>query len=227
VRGITLEVNEGETVALVGANGAGKTTMLRTIAGAHPAAGGRIRIADEDVTSLPAHRRVAKGLALVPEGRRLFPEMTVRENLLVAGRRARTGDWNLDSVLDAFPMLRPLLTKRASEISGGQQQAASIGRALMTNPRILLIDELSLGLSPIAVDAVYESVASLIAAGATVVLVEQDLQRAMSVADRVMCILEGQVALEARTADVTREEITAAYFGIRATATGPVGQDIS
>jgi branched-chain amino acid transport system ATP-binding protein len=214
VRGVSFTVGEGETIALVGANGAGKTTMLRTIAGAHPAAGGRVTLAGNDVTKLPAHRRVAQGLALVPEGRRLFPEMTVLENLLVAGRRARPGPWTVETVLTAFPMLRPLKDKRASELSGGQQQAASIARSLMTNPRVLLIDELSLGLSPIAVDAVYESVTSLIAAGATVVLVEQDLQRAMAVAGRVLCVLEGRIVLESKTSEVTRDQITAAYFGV-------------
>jgi branched-chain amino acid transport system ATP-binding protein len=214
VRGISFAVDEGETLALVGANGAGKTTMLRTIAGAHPASEGRVLLAGEDVTKLPAHRRVAEGLALVPEGRKLFPEMTVLENLMVAGRRSRTGTWNVETVLEAFPMLKPLKDKRASELSGGQQQAASIGRAMMTNPRVLLIDELSLGLSPVAVDAVYESVTVLIEGGATVVLVEQDLQRAMAVSDRVLCVLEGRVVLEAKTGDVTRDQITAAYFGV-------------
>jgi branched-chain amino acid transport system ATP-binding protein len=216
VRGISFAVDAGETVALVGANGAGKTTLLRTIAGAHPASAGTVSLDGVDVTHLAAHRRVAQGLALVPEGRRLFQEMTVEENLQVAGRRARPGDWNVDRVLEAFPMLKPLRGKRASELSGGQQQAASIGRALMTNPRVLLIDEVSLGLAPIAVDAVYESVATLLAGGATVVLVEQDLKRALSVADRVLCVLEGRIVLAASTADVTREQITAAYFGIKA-----------
>lgn len=215
VRGISFVVGEGETIALVGANGAGKTTMLRTIAGAHPASGGRVLLAGEDVTGLPAHRRVARGMALVPEGRRLFPDMTVLENLMVAGRRARSGAWDLERVLEAFPMLKPLTHKRASDLSGGQQQAAAIARSVMTNPRVLLIDELSLGLSPVAVDAVYESVTALIKGGATVVLVEQDLQRAMSVASRVLCVLEGRVALEGRTTDVTRDQITAAYFGVK------------
>jgi branched-chain amino acid transport system ATP-binding protein len=223
VRGVSFTVGEGETIALVGANGAGKTTMLRTIAGAHPPAGGRVILAGTDVTKLHAHRRVAQGLALVPEGRRLFPEMTVLENLLVAGRRARPGPWTVETVLSAFPMLRPLKDKLASELSGGQQQAASIARSLMTNPRVLLIDELSLGLSPIAVDAVYESVTSLIAAGATVVLVEQDLQRAMAVAGRVLCVLEGRIVLESKTSEVTRDQITAAYFGVSRPPPGAYG----
>ena len=218
VRGISFGLDEGETIALVGANGAGKTTMLRTIAGAHSSAGGQVLLDGTDVTHLPAHRRVAEGLALVPEGRRLFPDMTVMENLLVAGRRARPGDWGLERVLEAFPMLGALVNKRASELSGGQQQATAIARAVMTNPRVLLIDELSLGLSPVAVDAVYESVTAMISGGATVLLVEQDLQRAMSVATRVLCVLEGRVVLEGSTADVSRDQITSAYFGVDQTA---------
>jgi branched-chain amino acid transport system ATP-binding protein len=215
VRGVSLSLAEGEKVALVGANGAGKSTLMRVIAGAHTAASGRVRLDGEDVTELPAFRRVALGIALVPEGRRLFPDMTVEENLLVAGRGARPGPWTVDAVLDAFPLLRPLRRRRAATLSGGEQQAAAIGRALMTNPRVLLLDEVSLGLAPVAVDKVYESVAALIAAGATILLVEQDLARAMRVVDRVICMLEGSVALEGAAADLTREQITAAYFGLR------------
>ncbi len=214
VRDVSLEVREGEVVALVGANGAGKSTLLRTIAGAHPAAAGTITFDGKDITGLAAHRRVALGVALVPEGRKLFPELTVEENLLVAGRRARKGPWSLKTVLDAFPMLEPLRHKRASNLSGGQQQATSIGRALMTNPRVLLLDEVSLGLAPVAVDSVYECLSVLIGGGTTIVLVEQDLGRAMSVADRVVCMLEGRVALEAPARSVTRDQVTGAYFGL-------------
>lgn len=227
VRGVSLAVEEGETVALVGANGAGKSTLLRTVAGAHRASGGKVRFAGEDVTGLPAHRRVALGIALVPEGRKLFPDLTVEENLLVAGRRARPGPWDVAAVLEAFPMLAPLRGRKASQLSGGQQQATSIGRALMTNPRLLLVDEVSLGLAPIAVDAVYASLSTLISGGATVVLVEQELTRALAVADRVVCVLEGRIVLEAATGSVTREEITDAYFGLgtaaRAGATRTAG----
>jgi branched-chain amino acid transport system ATP-binding protein len=215
VRGVSFTVSQGETVALVGANGAGKSTMLRTLAGAHPASAGTIRFDDVDITSVPAHRRVALGIALVPEGRKLFADLTVEENLLVAGRRAKPGPWTVETVVAAFPMLKPLRNKKASQLSGGEQQATSIGRALMTNPRLLMVDEVSLGLAPIAVDAVYESLSSLIQSGSTVVLVEHDLRRAMSVADRVICILEGKIVLEAATASVSRELITEAYFGLR------------
>jgi len=215
VRGVSLSLAEGEKVALVGANGAGKTTLMRVIAGAHPAAAGRVRFDGEDVTDLPAHRRVGLGIALVPEGRRLFPDMTLEENLLVAGRQARPGQWNVEAVLEAFPLLRPLRGRRAATLSGGEQQAAAIGRALMTNPRVLLLDEVSLGLAPVAVQAVYESIAALISGGATILLVEQDLARAIRVADRVLCMLEGSVVLEGSTADLSREQITDAYFGLR------------
>lgn len=221
VRGVSLALGEGDKLALVGANGAGKTTLLRAIAGAHPVTGGRVRFAGDDVTAHPAHRRVALGIALVPEGRRLFPDMTVLENLLVAGRRARPGPWTLDTVLDAFPLLRPLRDRRAAALSGGEQQATAIARALMTNPRLLLLDEVSLGLAPVAVDAVYDSLTRLIATGTTIVLVEQDLGRAMRVADRVICLLEGRVVLDGAAAALTREQVTAAYFGLPTAAAPP------
>jgi branched-chain amino acid transport system ATP-binding protein len=218
VRGVSFTIEQGETVALVGANGAGKSTMLRTLVGAHPAAGGSVRFDGADITGLPAHRRVGLGLALVPEGRKLFADLTVEENLLVAGRRSGPGQWTVETVLKAFPMLKPLRHTRASLLSGGQQQATSIGRALMTNPRLLFVDEVSLGLAPVAVDAVYESLSALISSGATVVLVEQDLRRAMAVSDRVICVLEGRIVLQAPTGSVTREQITEAYFGLRTAA---------
>jgi len=213
VREVTFEVGEGETVALIGANGAGKTTLLRTIAGAHPPSGGTVRYDGADLAGTAAHQRVRRGIALVPEGRRLFPEMTVEENLRVAGRRGRPGPWTLDTVLAAFPALRPLRGRAAATLSGGQQQATAIARALMTNPRLLLIDEVSLGLSPKAVDQVYASVAALREGGATLLLVEQDLARALSVADRVICMLEGRVVLDAPAAGLTRDEVVTAYFG--------------
>lgn len=222
VREVSLAVDAGEVLALVGANGAGKTTLLRAVAGAHPVESGTVSFEGADISTLPAHKRVARGVALVPEGRRLFPEMTVEENLLLAGARARPGRWNVAAVLDAFPMLKPLLHKRASTLSGGQQQATSIGRALMTNPRLLLIDEVSLGLAPVAVDLVYESLSALIREGTTIVLVEQDLQRALSVARRVVCMLEGRVVLAADTASVSREQVTEAYFGLNRAGAIPV-----
>ncbi len=220
VRGISFSLAEGEILALVGANGAGKTTLLRTIAGAHKPAAGSVWFDGTDVTGLRAHKRVQRGIALVPEGRRLFTDMTVEENLKVAGAHGRKGAWNLATVLEAFPQLKPKLKARAGDLSGGQQQATAIGRALMTNPRVLLVDELSLGLSPVAVRTVYESLQTVIEGGATIVLVEQDLSRALAIASRVVCMLEGRIALEGKTADVTREEVTQAYFGLRRAGRG-------
>jgi branched-chain amino acid transport system ATP-binding protein len=214
VRGIGFALNEGEILALVGANGAGKTTLLRTIAGAHRPVAGKITFDGQDVTGLKAHKRVKRGIALVPEGRRLFTGMTVEENLRVAGAHGRKGAWNLESVLEAFPQLKPKLKARAGDLSGGQQQATSIGRALMTNPRVLLLDEVSLGLSPLAVDQVYQSLAGLMGSGTTIIIVEQDLSRALKVSTRVICMLEGSIALEGTAAELDRERITAAYFGL-------------
>ena len=215
VRDVSLAIEEGEILALIGANGAGKTTLLRAIAGAHRISGGRIVFDGRDLSSARANRRVGLGITLVPEGRRLFAGMTVEENLLVGAASARRGRWNVDPVLDAFPMLRPLVKRRAGDLSGGQQQAAAIGRSLMSNPRVLLVDEVSLGLSPVAVDQVYASLRAVISSGATIVLVEQDLGRALRTATRVACMLEGRIVLEGRANEVTREDVTEAYFGLK------------
>jgi len=215
VRGVTLEVSAGETLTLVGANGAGKTTLLRAIAGAHQPTAGRILFDGVDVTAVPAYARLRAGIALVPEGRRLFAGMTVKENLMVAGAHGRPGAWNIDAVIEAFPLLRTKLKRRAGNLSGGEQQATAIGRALMTNPRLLLLDEVSLGLAPIAIEAVYLSLSRLIAGGATIVLVEQDISRALGVANRLVCMLEGRVTLQGSAKDLSREQITEAYFGLR------------
>jgi branched-chain amino acid transport system ATP-binding protein len=214
VRGVSFAVEPGETLALVGANGAGKTTLLRTIAGAHRASAGHVRLDGADITALPAHARVPLGIALVPEGRKLFGGMTTEENLRVAERRGRPGPWNLERVLATFPLLRDKLKARAGDLSGGQQQATAIGRALMTNPRLLLLDEVSLGLSPVAVEQLYSSLHGLMRDGTTIVLVEQDLTRALAVADRVICMLEGRAVFAAAATQTTREEVLAAYFGL-------------
>ena len=213
VRGVSFEVAQGETVALIGANGAGKTTLLRAIAGAHQPHGGRVLLDDADVTSAPAHRRVSLGIALVPEGRRLFPSLTVEENLRVAA--ARRGRWTVQSVLEVFPLLQPRRHMAAANLSGGEQRAVAIGRALMSNPRLLLLDEVSLGLAPIVVDAVYRSLAGILDEGTTVVLVEQDLTRALEVASRVICMLEGRIVLEGAASSLDRDRVVSAYFGLR------------
>jgi branched-chain amino acid transport system ATP-binding protein len=215
VRGVSLSLDEGETHALIGANGAGKTTLLRVIAGAHRPAAGSVVFDGVDVTGIPAHKRVSLGIALVPEGRRLFPGLTVDENLSIAGGGRRGGTWTVDRILEIFPMLQQRRTHRAATLSGGEQQATAIGRALMCNPRLILLDEVSLGLAPIAVAGVYESLRRLIGSGTTVVLVEQDLGRALAIASRVTCMLHGEVVLEGTSAELTRDQITAAYFGVR------------
>jgi branched-chain amino acid transport system ATP-binding protein len=215
VRGVSFSVATSETVAFVGANGAGKTTLFRTVAGAHRPTGGRICFDGIDITQLPDYERVKRGIALVPEGRRLFAQLSVLENLKLAGAVRRPGKWNLEAVLDVFPNLRERLNSKAGNLSGGEQQATAIGRALMTNPEVLLLDEISLGLSPAAVGRVYDSLKMLIETGATILLVEQDLNRALSVADRVVCMLEGRIVAEGRTQDMTREQITDAYFGLQ------------
>jgi branched-chain amino acid transport system ATP-binding protein len=214
VRDVSLDIAAGETLALVGANGAGKTTLLRTIAGAHRPSGGRIVFDGRDVTRLSAHERVRLGISLVPEGRRLFPELTVEENLRVSAAAGRTGHWTLEEVLETFPLLAPLRHKAAKSLSGGEQQATAIARALLTNPRLLLLDEVSLGLAPIAVEGVYAALRPLFESDATVVLVEQDLSRALSVATRVVCMLEGRLVLAGGAGELTREQVTDAYFGL-------------
>jgi branched-chain amino acid transport system ATP-binding protein len=214
VRDVTFSVAAGETVALVGANGAGKTTLLRAIAGAHAAQSGRMSFQGHDITDVPSHQRVRLGVALVPEGRRLFAQMTVEENLTLGRFAGRSGDWTVERVMEVFPNLRKRLHAKAGTLSGGEQQATAIGRALMSNPEILLLDEVSLGLSPLVVDQVYGSLAGLMESGTTIVLVEQDLARAMAVADRVFCMLEGRIVLAGKSSDLTREQVTNAYFGL-------------
>ena len=214
VRGVSFSVGKGETLALVGANGAGKTTLMRTLAGAHAIASGKMLLDGEDVTALPAHQRVRRGVALVPEGRRMFASMTVTENLKLGAMADRKGDWSIDRIIEIFPNLKKRLDHKTGHLSGGEQQATAIGRALMSNPDILLLDEVSLGLSPLIVDRVYASLDGLIKSGTTIILVEQDLTRATSVADRVICMLEGKAVLEGKAKELTREQVTEAYFGL-------------
>lgn len=220
VRGVSFAIERGETLALVGANGAGKTTLLRAIAGAHPPTAGRVLLDGADITGVPSHKRVGMGVALVPEGRKLFVQMTVEENLLLGKSAGRPGDWSVERVLDTFPNLKPRRHAKTGHLSGGEQQATAIGRALMSNPELLLLDEVSLGLSPLVVDRVYASLQGLISSGTTIILVEQDLNRALSVSDKVICMLEGRVALEGSSKGVSRDEVTKAYFGLHRKSAG-------
>lgn len=213
--GISFTLNEGETVAIIGANGAGKSTFLKAIAGLLPRPPSSVRLDGRDIGALPAYDVVKLGIALVPEGRRLFSSLSVEENLLVGayGRR-ESGPWTLAAVYRLFPMLAERRHSPSTTLSGGQQQMVAIGRSLMSNPRILLCDELSLGLAPIVIRDIYAALADIKTRGTSVVLVEQDLVHAMSVADRAYCFQEGRVSLSGRPAELTRDEIHAAYFGI-------------
>jgi branched-chain amino acid transport system ATP-binding protein len=212
--GLSLHVAEGETLAVIGANGAGKSTLLKTIAGDMTPTRGAVRFAGEDVGRVPAHRRVKLGVALCPEGRRLFRSLTVEENLLVGGHARRPGPWDLAAVYELFPLVADRRARIAANLSGGEQQAVAIGRALMSNPRLLLLDEVSLGLAPVVVGQLYEALPRITAGGTTVLVVEQDVRQAVTVADRVQCLLEGRTVLESDAASVTREQVAAAYFGV-------------
>ena len=211
---VSFKVEEGQTFACIGANGGGKSTLLRTIAGLQRPASGQVLFQGEPVDKHPAHDRVGMGIALVPEGRRVFPSLTVFENLQIGAYGSRKGDWNTDSVMELFPLLKPLVKRQASSLSGGEQQALAIGRALMSNPQILLLDEVSLGLAPVVIKRIYEAMVHLVDTGTTIVVVEQDVQHVLTVADYVACFLEGRISLEGKPSDLSSEAITAAYFGM-------------
>jgi branched-chain amino acid transport system ATP-binding protein len=214
LRGFNLSVTQGETIAVIGANGAGKSTLLRAIAGAHIPARGRVLLDGHEVTRLPAHRRVAAGISLVPEGRRLFKSLTVEENLTTGTYRARPGDWSIGAVMDLFPWMRERAKQNAASLSGGQQQAVAIGRALLTNPTVLLIDELSLGLAPSVVRQMYKILPGIAARGTAVLIVEQDVSQALAAADEVHCLLEGRTVLSGKPADLAPAQVEQAYFGL-------------
>jgi branched-chain amino acid transport system ATP-binding protein len=210
---VTMHVDEGETVAIIGANGAGKSTLLRAMIGLTQSRSGHVRFAGEDVSRLRCDLLARRGVALVPEGRRLFPSLTVEENLLLATARARKGPWTLAGCYDLFPAMKEFRRNRASDISGGQQQMVAISRALLTNPRLLLCDELSLGLAPKIVSEIYTCFEGIRKAGVSIVLVEQDTVRARAASDRLYCLLKGKVRLAARSDSVTPDAIRDAYFG--------------
>ena len=218
--GVDLTVDEGEAVAIIGANGAGKSTLLKAISGLVAVRGGDIAFDGRSLGGTPAHRRVADGISLVPEGRRIFPSLSVDENLVIGGYRKRPGPWTKQRVYAAFPLLERIANRSAARLSGGEQQALAIGRALMANPRLLLLDEVSLGLAPVVVQQLYDALPSVRQAGTTLLLVEQDINQALAAADRVYCLLEGRIVLEGTPAELSRERITPAYFGVGAAASG-------
>src|SRR5215210_203211 len=212
--GVTFELQCGQTLAVIGANGAGKSTLLGALAGLTAPAEGSVVFNDRDISTLPAFERVGLGIALVPEGRRLFASLTARENLLTGQQRRRSGPWDVASVVELFPLVRPLLDRPCGRLSGGEQQAVAIGRALMANPELLLLDEVSLGLAPIVVKQLYAELPRIREAGTTVLLVEQDVAQALAVADRVSCLLTGTVALEGAPKDLGQQQIRKAYFSM-------------
>jgi branched-chain amino acid transport system ATP-binding protein len=214
VFGVDIRLEAGETIAVIGANGAGKSTLMRSIAGVianHPE---MILHRGEPIGALAAPDVVRRGIALVPEGRKLFPSLTVEENLQVGayGRKVE-GPWTLESIYGLFPILKERRRNPATALSGGQQQMVAIGRALMSNPEILLCDELSLGLAPVVIKDIYAAFSKIRATGAAIVIVEQDIAQALKVADRVYCMMEGRITLSGRPAELDRADIHAAYFG--------------
>ncbi|HEX5188306.1 MAG TPA: ATP-binding cassette domain-containing protein, partial [Streptosporangiaceae bacterium] len=200
----------------IGANGAGKSTLLRTIAGLHKPTTGAILLDGADITRLRPEQRVAAGIAMVPEGRRLFPSLTLEENLQVGRASARPGPWTIDAVYELFDWMRGRRGQHAAQLSGGEQQAVAIGRALVANPKALLLDELSLGLAPVVVRRIYGLLPQLLSSGVTVLVVEQDVSQALAVASVVHCLLEGRITLEGEPATMTPSQIEGAYFGVSA-----------
>jgi branched-chain amino acid transport system ATP-binding protein len=215
--GVDMALEPGETIAIIGANGAGKTTLMRSIAGVLANEPGSIRFDGEPVGSLPAPEIVARGIAMVPEGRKLFPSLSVEENLLMGSyRRKVDGPWSLDAIYSLFPVLKERRGNPATALSGGQQQMVAIGRALMSNPRVLLCDEISLGLAPVVIRDIYAAFPKIRGSGASIIIVEQDIGQALKVAERVYCMMEGRVTLAGTPSTLSRDEIHDAYFGVRA-----------
>jgi branched-chain amino acid transport system ATP-binding protein len=211
--GVSLTVSAEQAVAVIGANGAGKSTLLKLVAGTVPASRGSIRFDGRDIGPLPAHERVAAGISLVPEGRRIFKSLSVDENLEVGGYCRRPGPWTKSTIYETFPLLERLAMRSAASLSGGEQQALAIGRALMNNPRLLLLDEVSLGLAPGVVKQLYAALPTIRAQGTTLLVVEQDVNQALAASDLAYCLLEGRVSLSGHPHELTREAISAAYFG--------------
>ncbi len=211
--GVDLDISASEVVAIIGANGAGKTTLMRSISGLLRNGPDQVEYRGQPIGALRADEVARLGIALVPEGRQLFPSLSVEENLLIGAQVGRQGVWSLDKVFDLFPILRKRQDQASTSLSGGQQQMVAIGRALMANPDLILFDEISLGLAPVIIKSIYEALPEIIGQGMTAMLVEQDITKALSVSSRVYCLQEGRILLEGLTADVSRDDISAAYFG--------------
>ncbi|MEM7709774.1 MAG: ABC transporter ATP-binding protein [Pseudomonadota bacterium] len=211
--GVDLTLTEGACAAIIGANGAGRTTLMRAVTGVLPCAADMVRLEGRAIGDMPADRVAADGIAMVPEGRKLFPSLSVEENLRIGANTRRGCPWNLAAVYDLFPILQEKRRLPGTSLSGGQQQMVAIGRALMANPRVLLCDEISLGLAPIVIRNIYAALPRIRASGASVFVVEQDIGQAMAVANEVHCMMEGRVTLSGRPDELSRDAIRAAYFG--------------
>ena len=211
---LDLHVDQGEVLAIIGANGAGKSTLLRSISGLMANGADQVKFHGQNIGDLRADQVAQRGIALVPEGRQLFPSLSVEENLLIGGRVGRAGPWSLRAVYDLFPILEERKSQASTSLSGGQQQMVAIGRALMANPDLILFDEISLGLAPIIIRDIYAALPGIVGDGMSAIIVEQDISKALSVSSRVYCLQEGRVSLEGTSDGLTREEISRAYFGI-------------
>jgi len=212
--GVDLAVGAGEIVALVGANGAGKSTLLKTICGLRPALRDAVVFDGEGIGGLAAGQIVRRGIALVPEGRRLFASLSVEDNLRMGAYARRKGGWDLAAIYRLFPALRERRGLSATALSGGEQQMVAIGRALMSNPRLLLCDELSLGLAPVMVKEIYRALSEVCQGGMTALIVEQDVGIARSASRRLLCMQEGRITLEGSSGELTTAQVSRAYFGV-------------
>lgn len=212
--GVDIALDEGETVAIIGANGAGKSTLMKSITGLLPSEGDNIVFDGRPIGGLLAAEIVKLGISLIPEGRRLFPSLSVEENLLIGKYGRRLGaPWTLAEIFSLFPVLKERRKAPSTALSGGQQQMVAIGRALMSNPRVLLCDEFSLGLAPVVIKDIYAALPKIKASGTSIILVEQDIMQALAVSDRVYCLQEGRLSLSGKPSTLTREQIHSAYFG--------------
>lgn len=216
--GIDFHIRTGETVAIIGANGAGKSTFLKAVAGQIASQPLAITLDEKPIGALPAHQVVQQGIALVPEGRKLFRSLSVEENLRIGAFAKRPGHWNLARVYELFPALYDKRNNPGTSLSGGQQQMVAIGRALMSNPRLLLCDEVSLGLSPLVVKDIYNALPAICSEGLSVVLVEQDIEAALRASQRFYCFMHGKSSLTGVSGAASMQRISQAYFGVEESA---------
>lgn len=212
--GVDMTIAQGDVIAVIGANGAGKTTLMRAVTGLLKSRPDAIRWKGQAIGALRADQVAALGIALVPEGRLLFPSLSVEENLVIGGQLKRKGPWNLKRIYSLFPILEERRHVQATALSGGQQQMAAIGRALMANPELIMMDEISLGLAPVIIKSIYETLPGIVGEGLTAIIVEQDITKALAVSGRVYCLQEGRVSLSGLSAEVSRDDISRAYFGV-------------